>query len=238
MPALVQILTQDNLLVIFVGSNITASMEVSASSNLANLYNTAVIGSGLIVSGTMGASSLSASMFVGQYNETGSLADPTQVKFAVGAGTSNTARKTAFYVSASGDVVVKPNTTGYGRSLFTDNAVRIGDGVINGGYATVVSANGTFVTNGGNIASGQTNVLIAGEVNTITAARSSAIIAGSYNTLNTTAGLGDTNNVILGSLFSTIAYSNSKYTGIYSSTGSIISGSQNSVIIAGNEKQD
>jgi hypothetical protein len=91
---------------ILFGSNITASMEASGT-NQQNLFNTAVIGSGLIVSGTMIGSSLSASMFVGQYNETGSLADPSQIKFAVGTGTSNTARETAFYVLQSGLTVMK-----------------------------------------------------------------------------------------------------------------------------------
>ena len=86
----------------FVGGNITASLEAASNSNLAN---TIVLGSGLVVSGTLGASSLSGSMIVGQYNETGSLSDPSQVKFVVGTGTSATSRRTSFFVSQSGETV-------------------------------------------------------------------------------------------------------------------------------------
>jgi|694.fasta_scaffold15543_8 hypothetical protein len=86
----------------FVGGNITASLEAASNSNLAN---TIVLGSGLVVSGTLAASSLSGSTIVGQYNETGSLSDPSQVKFVVGTGTSATSRRTSFYVSQSGETV-------------------------------------------------------------------------------------------------------------------------------------
>ena len=215
----------------FIGTNNTASLEAASNSNLAG---TIVLGSNLVVSGTLGANSQSGSVFVGQFNETGSLADPSQIKFAVGAGLTSATRETAFYVSQSGDVVIKPNTTGFGRSLFTDNAVRVGDGVVNGSFSNVATGNGVFVVNQGTITAGQTNVLIAGEVNTITAARSSAIIAGSYNTINTNTGIGDTNNLLLGTLGATISGSLSRYTGIFISSGSAISQSLFSAIIAGN----
>jgi hypothetical protein len=219
---------------IMFGTANTASLEANTT-NLGSIFNTAIIGSNLIVSGTMVANSLSASMFVGQFNETGSLADPSQVKFAVGTGVTNTTRETPFYVSASGDVVVKPNLTTYGKSTFGDNRVVIGDGVINGSFASISAANGSFVTNGGTISAGQTNVLIAGELNTITQARSSIIAGATSNTLNTTqTGGNDTNNAIIGSQYSTISGSLSITTGIYSSSGSIITGSRQSAIIAGN----
>ena len=83
-----------------------ASLEASgAVSATSNLLNTAIIGSNLVVSGTMANTSTSASMFVGQFNETGSLADPSQIKFAVGTGTTNAARRTSFFVSQSGETV-------------------------------------------------------------------------------------------------------------------------------------
>lgn len=221
---------------IIIGNANTASLTsvAGASITTGSLLNTAILGSNLIVSGTMSNASLSASVFVGQYNETGSLADPTQVKFAVGAGTTNAARLTPFYVSASGDIVIKPNTTGIGRTTFGANITRVGDGVINGAFSNVATGNGVFVVNQGTITAGQTNVLIAGEVNTITAARSSAIIAGSYNTINTNTGIGDTNNLLLGTLGATISGSQSRYTGIFISSGSVITGSTFSAIIAGN----
>ena len=223
-------LFNNNLLV---GIQHTASLVASASSAVSNLLNTSIIGSNLIVSGTMLNNSTSASMFVGQFNETGSLADPSQIKFAVGAGLSSATRLTPVYVSGSGEVFIKPNTTGFGRSVFSPNSVKIADGVVNGSFSTVAAGNGVFVVNQGNISSGQTNVIIGGEVNAITAARSSAIIAGSYNTLNTNT-ITDTNNLILGALFSTISGSNSKYTGIFLSSGSAVTQSAFSAIIAGN----
>ena len=102
-----------------VGTNITASLE--QLNGIGGIGNTAIIGSGLIVSGTMpsavSGNQLSASMFVGKFNSTASfypnltasLADPTQVVFGVGSGTSNTARKTSLYVSASGLTVMTDN---------------------------------------------------------------------------------------------------------------------------------
>ena len=101
------------------GTNNTASLtSVSgASITTGSLLNTTILGSNLIVSGTMSSTSLSASVFVGKYNSTASfypnisasLADPTQVVFGVGSGTSNTARKTSLYVSASGLTVITDN---------------------------------------------------------------------------------------------------------------------------------
>jgi hypothetical protein len=218
---------------IFYGHAITASMEASGAAQ--NLYNTAVIGAGLVVSGTMPTNAPSGAMFVGQWNETGSLADASQVKFAVGAGITSGSRRTPFYVSGSGEVIIKPNLTTYGKSTFGDNRVVIGDGVINGSFASISAGNGSFVTNGGTISAGQTNVLIAGELNTITQARSSIIAGATSNTLNTTQiGGNDTNNAIIGSQYSTISGSLSITTGIYSSSGSIITGSRQSAIIAGN----
>jgi hypothetical protein len=104
---------------ILYGAGITASMEVSGNNNLANLYNTAVIGAGLVVSGTMPSQAiyLSGSMFVGKWNSTASiypmvsssLADAGQVVFAVGAGIASGSRKTPLYVSASGLTVIGDN---------------------------------------------------------------------------------------------------------------------------------
>jgi hypothetical protein len=211
-------------------------MEVSASNNLANLYNTAVIGSGLIVSGTMANNSLSGSMFVGQYNEqtaTYAPADPNLVKFAVGTGNATT-RRTSFQVFGTGEVVIQAAGGGIssrGWTQFSQSAAQICSATVNAG-TTVGAFNGSFVTNGGSV-SGFTNAVLAGETTTITAARSSATLGASANTINTNSGGGDTNNVIVGANASIISGSNSLFTGIYSSTGSIITGSRHSAIIAG-----
>jgi fibronectin-binding autotransporter adhesin len=222
---------------ILFGTNITASLEANLAQG--NLLNTSVIGSNLIVSGTQNSNSLSGSVFVGQYNEltaTYAPADPSLVKFAVGTGNSTT-RRTSFQVFGTGEVVISAAGGGIqsrGWTQFSQSAAQICSATINAG-TTVGAFNGSFVTNGGSIAGGNaaiTTAIVAGELNTITAGRSSATLGASSNTLNTQAG-SDSNNVIVGANASIISGSNSFFTGIYSSTGSIITGSRHSAIIAG-----
>ena len=221
----------------FVGGNAnTASLTSVAGAAISSgsLSNTLIFGSGLIVSGTLSNTSISSSTFIGQFNESGSLGDPSQIRFAVGAGTANTNRKTVLYVSHSGETVIGAagaGESGRGNSVFGVNLVKIGNNTINAN-TSVAQYNGSFVTNGGSIA-GFTNAIVAGETNTITAGRSSATLGASANTINTNSGGGDTNNVIIGTNASIISGSTSNFTGIYSSTGSIITGSRNSAIIAG-----
>ena len=215
---------------ILIGSNITASLE--ASGGVGGLYNTAIIGGGLIVSGTMGGgagATVSASMFVGQYNETGSLAEANQIKFAVGAGTSNTARKTAFYVSASGEVVIRPNGDNQGiTTILPGKIARIQDGMINGSLSTVAVSNATFNTNGCTISAGQTGTVIGSEVSTITTNALVNTIIGGYTSdiIN-----GGTATSILGALSSVVSASD--YCSIIASSGSRISNAKSSLILGG-----
>jgi len=218
------------------------SLEASgAVSTTSNLFNTAIIGSNLVVSGTMANNSTSASMFVGQFNEqtaTYAPADPSTVKFAVGTGTTNAARRTSFQVFNNGDVVVGAiggGIQGRGHSVFTASAATIVNATVNAGTQVGIY-NGSFVSNGGSIAGGNaaiTTAIIAGEVNTISQGRSSATVATSYGVINTTA-TADTNNIIAGTFDSQISGSTSRYTGIYSSTGSFINESRHSAIIGAN----
>ena len=115
----------------------------------------------------MANASLSASMFVGQFNETGSLADPSQIKFAVGAGISNTARETAFYVSQSGLTVIKDSgiITGSLRGQVSalsiaSNTASLNLSINNFFTLQLVSGSNTFI-NPSNILPGQTiNLLL------------------------------------------------------------------------------
>ena len=213
-----------------------ASLEASgAVGATSHLLNTAIIGSNLVVSGTMASNSTSASMFVGQFNETGSLADPSQIKFAVGAGTTNAARKTPFFVSQSGEVVIAApggGTNTRGNSVFGANFVKIAQNTVNSN-TTVAAFNASLATNGGST-NGLSTALIAGEVAAITAGRSSATIGSSYVIINTNSSGGDTNNVMVGAFDSQISGSTSFFTGIYSSTGSFINEGRHSAIIAAN----
>ena len=224
---------------IIVGAANTASLTsvAGASITTGSLLNTAILGSNLVVSGTMSNASLSASVFVGQYNETGSLADPSQIKFAVGAGTSNTARKTPFFVRNTGEVVIDADgggDTGKINSVFGNGFVKIGQNTVNAN-TTVSANNGTFITNGGTIAAGEGNVMVGGgSNNSITNGRDSGMFSTTYSTINTLSSGAESHNVMVGAQSSVISGSRSRFTGIYSSNNSSISQSIQSAIIAGN----
>jgi hypothetical protein len=199
----------------FIGNTIggtanTASLTTptGSSNNSGSLLNTFIYGTGLIVSGTqVNTSTLHGGAFVGRFNETGSLAD-SSVVLAVGAGTSNTARKTALLVSASGEVVITAAGGGFtsrGASKFGNNNARIVDSTINttssvGQYSAVMAVNNAIVT-------GESNVIIAGEVNTLNG-RSSAILAASNNTISAISS-SDANVAIIASALSQMSSSNS-----------------------------
>ena len=107
-----------------IGSSHTASLDAVTGSG-DGILNVGLVGVGLFVSGTAPStvSTSTAGMFVGAYNETSSflvgantrsLADPTFVKFAVGAGNSST-RLTALWVSSSGQTFSR-------RGIFTSGS--------------------------------------------------------------------------------------------------------------------
>jgi len=224
------------------GNANTASLTTAtgSSNNSGSLMNTLIYGTNLIVSGTqINTATLHGGAFVGRYNETGSLADHTVV-FAVGAGTSNTLRKTSLYVSASGDVVINATSGGLASSFnsrFAPNYVTILNNTINSNTTVGGPGNGSFVTNGGSITGGGNNlnnVIIAAELGNITAGRQSAIIAGESNTINTVVPSNSQRpNIIAASIQSQI---NGATTGsmnaIIASSGSFISQSNNSAILA------
>lgn len=160
----------------------TASLEATGTS-LQNLLNTGIIGSSLIVSGTMASNSLSASMFVGQFNDT-TLADASLYKFIVGTGTTNAARRTSFLVSGSGEVQIRPNGDGQGISTFgPGRATKIADGNVNGSLSTVAATNAVFnvnsVTNNGS----QLSTIMSAETSTNTSAANSVQMAGAGLTM-------------------------------------------------------
>jgi len=158
------------------------------------------------------------------------------VVIAVGAGTSNTVRKTALFVSRSGETVIAAAGGGEnsrGNSVFGVNYVKIGQNTVNSN-TSVAAYNGSFMTNGGTIAGGEGNVMIGGGANTITAGRDTAMLGSSYSTINTLSGGAEAHNVIVGAQSSVISGSRSRFTGIYSSNNSSISQSIQSAIIAGN----
>ena len=219
------------------GQSITASLTTptGSSNNSGSLLNTFIYGTGLIVSGTqINTNTLHGGAFVGRYNETGSLAD-SGIVFAVGAGTSNTARKTALSVSASGETLITAAGGGLssrGNSVFGANFVKIAQNTVNAN-TTVTAYNASMATNAGNVA-GLSTAVIAAEQTNITNGRASAAVGSSYSTINTNSGGGDTNNVLIGVFDSQISGSLSSFTGIYSSTGSFINQGRHSAIIAAN----
>lgn len=224
-----------------IGNNIiggtinTVSIEGTGAGT--GFSNALIFGSNLVYSGSSSGNNQSSSVILGQFNETGSLALDSQIRFAIGAGASTGSRLTPIYVSASGETVIKPNTTGNGRSIFGNNFTAIADGAVNGTYTTVGSSNGSFVTNAGSITGGGNNVInaiIAAESATITNGRQSVIIAGETNTINVTVPANSQRpNIIAAAKNSTIAGATSgSYNAIIGASGSIISQSNASVILA------
>jgi hypothetical protein len=216
------------------GNSNTASLtSVSgASITTGSLLNTAILGSNLVVSGTMSNASLSASVFVGQYNETGSLADPTRIKFAVGAGTSNTARKTSFYVSGSGDVIIRPGGDQYGINIFQRSKAVINDGLV-GGYTSSLTAATTATAIG--CVNAQINgaadaaIALSAIDTTITGGTSQTAVGTNNVTMVTTTP--KRLNTMLGVFTATI--SGSDVCSMIASNDSFIANSLNSVILGG-----
>lgn len=98
------------------GSFITASL--SGSGLLLN--SVAALGYQLVVSGSPNTTTALGSTFVGRWNATDSTSQAANTAFAVGTGTSNTARETALHVSSSGLVTIADGlrTTGSIGSTF------------------------------------------------------------------------------------------------------------------------
>jgi hypothetical protein len=221
------------------GQSITASLTTptGSSNNSGSLLNTFIYGVGLIVSGTqINTNTLHGGAFIGRYNETASVPADNTIVFAVGAGTSNTARKTALFVKGTGETIIAAAGGGENaraNSVFGIDYVKIGQNTVNAN-TTIAQYNGSFMTNGGSIAAGVGNVLIGGGVNTITNGRDSVMLGSSYSTINTLSGGAEAHNVIVGAQSSVISGSRSRFTGIYSSYASSISQSIQSAIIAGN----
>ena len=122
------------------GKNIIVSSSFVSSSN-SSLLASLIYGQNLIVSGNHSVSA-GGSTFVGRYNDTGSLAMAQDIVFAVGTGTSTTARKTGLWVDSgsittiNGGLFVSGASTlnvggnsSFTGSVFTSASV---SGVVNG----------------------------------------------------------------------------------------------------------
>ena len=214
---------------IMFGSANTASLEATATAN-GNMLNTAIIGSNLIVSGTMASNSTAASMFVGQFNETGSLADPSQIKFAVGAGTTTTTRSTPLYVSASGDVIMRlPGQTA--NSIFKGDIVDI-NGRWNGTTNTLTN-NATAIASAQAIMSQSIgSAIIATQGVSVGGAYAGSSVTGSAAIADFSGDLGGTNWVAsIGNYDSSIRGTQQGL--VAATSASFMSSSVNSAIIAG-----
>jgi len=211
----------------FIGTANTASLEAATNSNLAGV---AVIGSNLIISGTMAANSLSGSVFVGQFNETGSLADPSQIKFAVGAGITSGSRKTPFYVSGSGEVVIRPGGDNYGINIFQRSKAVINDGSV-GAYTSSLTAATTATAVGciNAVINGAADAALAANAidTVITGGTSQTAVATNNVTMVTTTP--KRLNTMLGVFTATI--SGSDVCSMIASNDSFIANSLNSVVL-------
>ena len=109
------------------GGNLISSMLMgqflTASFTDANnaISSTSVLGYQLAISGAAAAGSTTAfgSTYVGRWNAIDSTSQPANTVFAVGAGTSNTARRTSFHVSSSGLTTIGNGLRATGSAEFS-----------------------------------------------------------------------------------------------------------------------
>ena len=123
---------------LIVGANNTASMVGNDNNGISN---TGIIGQGLHVengniSGTGG------SLIVGRFNETGSLSNPGDIKFAVGTGNGNTTRRTTLWVDTNSKVGVSGSLDVTGSVNITGSLTVTGSNVnVNGGFTVITGSN-------------------------------------------------------------------------------------------------
>ena len=220
------------------GTANTVSLE-GASTAGTGIANALIFGSNLVYSGSSSGNNSSSSVFVGQFNETGSLSQDSQIRFAVGNGANTGSRFTAFYVSASNQTVVKgaliiensTDTTVFSLTQGGTSAYSITHG---GGFdtTTTIPVNATSVFGGGG------NNLYRFDVPT--RVNSSFLVSGSTN-LTGSVTVNGNKQYNVGSFFSTASQSGSANvsqsmtfdTTDISSGVSIVSGSQITLTNAG-----
>jgi len=98
------------------GRGISISSSFASSSN-SNLLSSLVYGQALIVSGNHGT--FGGTTFVGRYNESGSLANAQDIVFAVGTGTSISARRTGLWIDSGSNTNISGTLEVIGNSAFT-----------------------------------------------------------------------------------------------------------------------
>ena len=100
------------------GRNTISSSYVN--SNNAHLISSIVYGEGLIVSASHTSTAVGGTAFFGRYNDTTAGLNSSQnVIFAVGGGTSTSARKTPFYITTGSAVFVSGSLSVTGSSTFS-----------------------------------------------------------------------------------------------------------------------
>jgi hypothetical protein len=180
------------------GISNTVSIE-GASTAGTGITNALIYGSNLVYSGSSNANNSSSSVFVGQFNETGSLALDSQVRFAVGNGASTGSRSTPFYVSASGQTVSKGGTILSGSTLVSGSIVVTGSIVSQGNIDLAGAGNTTSGVRAANIAGFNNNITNINTGGTFAAVSSTmnlandqgnAILAGNLNTLSGNGNIG------------------------------------------------
>ncbi len=100
------------------GRNIIVSSSFVSSSN-ANLISSLVVGNGLTVSASHSTGTNGGSTFLGRFNDSGSLALAQDIVFAVGTGTSTSARRTGMWIDSGSNAVISGSFRTIGNAAFT-----------------------------------------------------------------------------------------------------------------------
>ena len=141
-----------NNLVAGYGNNLN---QISSGSANTNLINTAVLGQGLIVSGSnTSTTSNGGSTFVGRWNATGSNQETTlETVFVVGTGTADNARRNAIHVDNNNNTRITGSVSISGSLLLNGVAVATGSG-----------ASGTSGTSGTSGLTDKTGLITTGSI--------------------------------------------------------------------------
>jgi len=209
----------------------TVSLE-GASTAGTGIANALIYGSNLVYSGSSSANNSSSSVILGQFNETGSLALDSQIRFAIGNGANTGSRSTPFYVSASGDIVMRlPGQNA--NSIFKGDIVDI-NGRWNGSPNTLANNATAIASTQVNMTQSIGSVAIATQAVAIGGSYTGAQVTGSAALADFSGDLGGTNWVALvGNYDSTIR--NSSRALVAATSASFMSSSANSAIIAGQD---
>ena len=163
--------TRRNIITNLFGGNNNVISASALNSENQNLVGTAIWGTGLNVSATSNGTgaTVGGSAFFGRFNNINNLANESgKIIFAVGTGTSTSARKTGFLIDSGSNTFIEGTLNVSGSSTFTGSVIVTGSLFVNGisavipvgtvSSSTQIVAYGIFATTGSNTFNGNQRI--------------------------------------------------------------------------------